>query len=119
MNRRAYIIINGETLPIDENDYTIAYTDIETDRVTEDGKTKREIVREGKMAIQTNFTVTQPWLQKLRAYKAASLLNVVYYEPSTASTGMAEMWVTDYTPSLIGDNGITPLFKVSMTFQEY
>ena len=119
MNRRAFIIINGETLPIDQNDYTIAYNDIETDRTTEAGTTSRDIVREGRKTISTNFTVTQPWIAKLRAYKAASLLNVVYYDPATASTGTAEMWVTDYAPSLAGDNGVTPLFRISMTFEEY
>ena len=119
MNRRAFIQINGDTLPINQNDYTITYTDIETDRVSETGTTSREIVREGKKTISTNFTVTQPWIEKLRAYKASSTLNVVYYDPATASTSTAVMWVTNYTPSLIGDNGITPLFSVAMTFEEY
>lgn len=119
MNRRTFIQINGEALPIDQDDYTIDYTDIETDRTSEAGTTSREIVREGRKTITTNFTVTQPWIAKLRAFKAASSLTVTYYDPGTASTATATMWVSSYTPTLAGDNGDTPLFKISMTFEEY
>ena len=46
MLKQTYLQINSDILPIDENDYTIAYSDVESDRTTEAGTTSREISKD-------------------------------------------------------------------------
>ena len=119
MLKQTYLQINSDILPIDENDYTIAYSDVESDRTTEAGTTSREIVREGRKTINTNFTVTQPWIAKLRGYKATPSLTVYYYDPGTASSASATMWVSSYSESLLMDSAARPVFGIAMTLEEY
>ena len=119
MNEQRYLQIGSDVLPINKNDYTIAYSDIEADRTTEAGTTSREIVREGRKTINTNFTVTQPWISKLRAFKASASLNVIYYDPGTAATSSATMWVSSFSESLLMDSATTPVFAINMTLEEY
>lgn len=119
MNQQTYIQIGDDVLPIRKNDYRIEYTDVETDRITETGTTSREIVREGKLTITTNFVVTQEWIAKLRAYKASPTLTVLYYDPATGAAETATMWVTTYSTSLLQDRVDNPVFSVNMTLEEY
>ena len=119
MLKQTYLQINSDILPIDENDYTITYSDVESDRTTEAGTTSREIVREGRKTINTNFTVTQAWIAKLRGYKATPSLTVHYYDPGTASSASATMWVSNYSESLLMDSAAKPVFGIAMTLEEY
>lgn len=119
MLKQNYLQINSDILPIDENDYTITYSDVESDRTTEAGTTSREIVREGRKTINTNFTVTQPWIAKLRAYKATPSLTVYYYDPGTATSASATMWVSQYSENLLMDSSTVPVFGIAMTLEEY
>ena len=119
MNRQTYLQIGDDVLPIDKNNYSIEYTDIETDRTTEVGTTSREIVREGKIRIRTNFTVTQAWYAKLRGYKASSTLTVLFFNPGTGTTETSTMWVSAFSSALVMDRDSEPVFAVSMTLEEY
>lgn len=119
MNRQNYLIINNDVLPIDKNDYSITYSDVESDRTTEAGTTSREIVREGRKTINTNFTVTKDWIAKLRSYKATASLTVYYYDPGTATSASATMWVSAYSESLLMDSATKPIFGINMTLEEY
>lgn len=119
MNRQTYLQIGLDVLPIDKNDYTIEYTDIETDRTTEIGTTSREIVREGKIRISTSFTVTQAWYAKLRGFKASPTLTVSFFNPGTGTTENATMWVTAFSAALVMDRSSEPVFAISMTLEEY
>lgn len=119
MNRQTYLQIGSDVLPINKDDYTIAYSDVESDRTTEAGTTSREIVREGRKTINTNFTVTQAWIAKLRAFKASPSLTVYYYDPGTATTTSATMWVSNYSESLMMDSATKPVFGIAMTLEEY
>ena len=119
MNKQTYLKINSDVLPINKDDYTITYTDVESDRTTEAGTTSREIVREGRKTINTNFTVTQAWIAKLRGYKATPSLTVHYYDPGTASSASATMWVSNYSESLLMDSAAKPVFGIAMTLEEY
>lgn len=122
MSQRAYLKIGDDVLPIDRNDYTIDYVDIETVRNTEAGTRSIDIIREGRKVITSNFTVTKPWVAKLRAYKKIPVLTVLYYEPSTGELEPIIAKMTKFTPSLRADKTSStsnPLFAVAMTLEEY
>lgn len=119
MNKQAYLTINEYTLPIDRNNYSIDYTDVETDRVTETGTTSREIVREGKKTINTACTVTQEWYARLRSFKQAPTLTVSLYDPGTGTAATATMWISRFTASLVADRSDKPIFAITMTLEEY
>lgn len=119
MNRQTYIQIGDDVLPIDRNDYDIDFVDVETVRTTELGTDSYEIIREGKLVITTNVTVTKDWYAILRAYKATPVLTVKWYNPGTGTTETATMKMTQFHPHLVMDSSSRPVFAIAITLREY
>lgn len=119
MNRNVYLKINNDVLPIDKNDYDIDFEDVETVRTTELGTDSYDIVREGKLVITTDVTVTKEWYAILRAYKATPVLTVYWYNPGTDTTEAATMKMTQFHPHLTLDKAHRPVFAVAITLREF
>ena len=85
MTFQTYLKINGTTLPVQKDDYSVDYSDVIADSggVTEAGTTIRDVIRVGVPSISVSLLVSVTWLKKLRRLKKEPYLNVEWMNPDT------------------------------------
>lgn len=99
MTGMTFLKISGEEIPVKKDDYSLTYTDVEASSTgtTEAGTNHVDMIREGVPEVSVTLTVTRTWLQKLRLFKRAGVLDCEYYD---AETGGLKPWkarMVDFT----------------------
>ncbi len=82
-----FLKISGEEIPVKRDDYSLEYADVEASSTgkTEAGTNHVDLIREGVPEVAVTLTVTRKWLQKLRTFKRAGVLDCEYYDAGTGS----------------------------------
>ena len=120
MTFQTYLRINGETLPVQKDDYTVDYSDVIADSggVTEAGTTIRDVIREGIPSISVTIPVSLTWLKKLRRMKREPYLNVEWMNPETGSLSTGIMYMDVFKVSLAHDTRAGGLWNVSFSLED-
>ena len=120
MTFQTYLRINGETLPVQKDDYTVDYSDVIADSggVTEAGTTIRDVIREGIPSISVTIPVSLTWLKKLRRMKREPYLNVEWMNPETGSLSTGIMYMDVFKVSLAHDTSAGWLWNVSFSLED-
>ena len=120
MTFQTYLRINGETLPVQKDDYTVDFSDVITDSggVTEAGTTIRDVIREGIPSISVTIPVSLTWLKKLRRMKREPYLNVEWMNPETGSLSTGIMYMDVFKVSLAHDTSAGGLWNVSFSLED-
>ena len=77
------IYVDDVRLPHPDSDINIAPDRVQDENETEAGTTMIIVTRDTKLTITGSWTVTGPWLEKFRAWRAADTVAVKCYYPST------------------------------------
>ncbi len=87
MTGMTFLKISGEEIPVKRDDYSLAYPDIEASSTgqTEAGTKHVDLIREGVPEVSVTLTVTRTWLQKLRLFKRAGVLDCEYYDAGSGA----------------------------------
>ena len=87
MTGMTFLKISGEEIPVKRDDYSLEYVDVEASSTqkTEAGTNHVDLIREGVPEVSVTLTVTRSWLQKLRMFKRAGVLDCEYYDAGTGS----------------------------------
>ena len=87
MTGMTFLKISGEEIPVKRDDYSVEYVDVEASSTqkTEAGTNHVDLIREGVPEVSVTLTVTRGWLQKLRMFKRAGVLDCEYYDAGTGS----------------------------------
>ena len=87
MTGMTFLKISGEEIPVKRDDYSMEYVDVEASSTqkTEAGTNHVDLIREGVPEVSVTLTVTRSWLQKLRMFKRAGVLDCEYYDAGTGS----------------------------------
>lgn len=87
MTGMTFLKISGEEIPVKRDDYSVEYVDVEASSTqkTEAGTNHVDLIREGVPEVSVTLTVTRSWLQKLRMFKRAGVLDCEYYDAGTGS----------------------------------
>ncbi len=120
MTFQTYLRINGETLPVQKDDYTVDYSDVVADSggVTEAGTTIRDVIREGVPSISVTIPVSLTWLKKLRRLKREPYLNVEWLDPATGSLSSGIMYMDGFKVSLAHDTSAGGLWTLSFSLED-
>ena len=120
MTFQTYLKINGVTLPVQKDDYSIDYSDVVADSggVTEAGTTIRDVIREGVPSISVSLPVSAVWLKKLRAMKRQPVLNVEWLDPETGELSTGSMYMDGFKVSLEHDTSGGGLWTVSFSLED-
>ena len=120
MTFQTYLKINGEALPVQKDDYSVAYSDVVADSggVTEAGTTIRDVIREGVPSISVTIPVSLTWLKKLRRMKREPYLNVEWMNPETGSLSTGIMYMDVFKVSLAHDTSAGGLWTVSFSLED-
>lgn len=99
MTGMTFLKISGEVVPVKKDDYTLSYTDVEASSTgtTEAGTNHVDIIREGVPEITVTLTVTRGWLQKLRTFKKAGILDCEYYDAEAGGLIPWKARMTDFS----------------------
>ena len=115
-----YLTFDGTALPLPDS-YDVSISDVEADSggETEAGTYQRDVVRFGIREISVKFSVTQKWLKLLTAFKQQELIKVDYFDPETVDIVSTEMYISDYSVTLVKDTSYKSLWEVSFKLKEF
>ena len=115
-----YLTFDGTALPLPDS-YDVSMSDVEADSggETEAGTYQRDVVRFGIREISVKFSVTQKWLKLLTAFKQQELIEVDYFDPETVDIVTTEMYISDYSVTLVKDTSYRGLWEVSFKLKEF
>lgn len=115
-----YLTFDGTDIPMPDT-YEVSMDDVEagSSGTTEAGTTQRDVVRFSVHAISASFSVTSKWLVKLTAYKNQAKVTVDFFDPETAGTTTAEMYITDFKAKRKADTPRKGAWTVSFTLKEF
>lgn len=115
------IRINGTALPEPDGELKIKAEKVKTETETEAGTTQIVVVRNRKLTVSAEFTLTGAWIERFRAFRDADYVTAsLYYPDSDAMSDYTVQFEMD--ESLIKDtrkaahtNGI---YSASVTLTE-
>lgn len=77
------ILINGKALPDPDGELKIKAEKVKTETETEAGTTQISVVRNSKLTISADFTLTGLWIERFRAYRDADYVTVSIFYPKS------------------------------------
>ena len=115
-----YLTFDGTALPLPDS-YDVSMSDVEADSggETEAGTYQRDVVRFGIREISVKFSVTQKWLKLLTAFKQQEQIEVDYFDPESVDIVTTEMYISDYSVTLVKDTSYRGLWEVSFKLEEF
>ena len=115
-----YLTFDGTALPLPDS-YDVSMSDVEADSggETEAGTYQRDVVRFGIREISVKFSVTQKWLKFLTGFKQQEQIEVDYFDPETVDIVSTEMYISDYSVTLVKDTSYRGLWEVSFKLKEF
>ena len=115
-----YLTFDGTALPLPDS-YDVRMSDVEADSggETEAGTYQRDVVRFGIREISVKFSVTQKWLKLLTAFKQQEQIEVDYFDPESVDIVTTEMYISDYSVTLVKDTSYRGLWEVSFKLEEF
>ena len=66
-----------------------------------------------------HFSVTQKWLKLMTAFKQQEQIEVDYFDPKTVDIVSTEMYISDYSVTLVKDTSYKGLWEVSFILKEF
>ena len=116
------IKINGSPIPKPDGELSIKAEKIKTENETEAGTTQVIIVREAKLTVSADFTLTGTWIERFRWYRDADYVTVsLFYPDSDVMTDYKMQF--DMDESLLKDSrkakSTNGIYSVSVTMTEF
>lgn len=115
------ILINGKALPDPDGELKIKAEKVKTETETEAGTTQIIVVRNSKLTVSAEFTLTGTWIEQFRRYRDADYITAsLFYPDSDEMTNYKMQFELD--ESLIKDTrkakGTNGIYSASVTLTE-
>lgn len=116
------ILINGRALPEPDGELKIKADKIKTEAETEAGTTQVIVVRNSKLTVSAEFTVTGAWIEQFRAYRDADYVMASLFYPDANEMTTYKMQF-DLDESLLKNSrkakNTNGIYSASVTLTEF